>query len=439
MAAMAGDEDRALSGNPLRRAAKLAGVPLGAGARSLRRRDRSDNAVETARRLTEVLGELKGGAMKVGQALSIFAPILPEEIAEVVGPTLTSLQAEAPPLPAATVHKVLARQLGADWRRRFREFSDEPVAAASIGQVHRATWSDGAEVAVKIQYPGADRAIRSDLRQLRLLAPLVQPLAPGADIARLIGTIAESVVAELDYRAEAEHQRAFHAAFGTGVEPLVHVPRVHAAAPRVLVGEWVEGRRLSEVIGGDPAARSAAAEALTVFEFASPHLARRMHTDPHPGNFLLRADGTLAVIDFGACTPLPAGLPRPLVELVAAVVDGRREDLLALARAHGYIDERRTGGIPAEAVESFLAPFAEPLAHDDFVFTVAWLRRVMSPFLDPTSAQSRLSRKFGMPPEYMMIHRVLAGAVAVLSQLEAPAPYRQVIARYYPEILGRGR
>src|SRR5699024_4539705 len=146
----------------------------------------------------------------------------------------------------------------------------------------------------------------------------------------------------------------------------------------------------------------------------------------------------LTVIDFGACIKVPDGLPRPLIELVAAVVDGRRADLKQLALEHGYLAPEHADEVSAGEIEAYLAPFAQPLAEDDFVFTVEWLTRVLGPFLDPKSPQSQLSRSFGMPREYIMIHRILAGAVAVLSQLSAPAPYRQVIAKHYPEMIGRG-
>ena len=436
---MAPMSDQSVSGSPFRRAAKLASVPLSAGARALNPRSRATNPRKTAEQLAAVLGELKGGAMKVGQALSIFAPILPDELAEPLSGTLRSLQAEAPPLPASSVHRVLDRQLGTAWRDRFLEFDDVPVAAASIGQVHRAVWSDGSPVAVKVQYPGADKAIKADLRQLKVITPILQQLEDGMNMSDLVDEIADNVLDELDYRIEADHQRAFHAAFGHGEEPRLHVPKVYASSPKVLVSEWVEGVRLGEIIDhGTAEQRSIAAEALTVFEFASPDLVHRMHTDPHPGNFLLRDDGVLTVIDFGACIHVPEGLPRPLIELVAAVVDGRREDLLDLAVRHGYVTGGREKDLTPEEVEAFLLPFAEPLSHDDFTFTVAWLKRVLGPFMDPMSPQSKLGRKFGMPKRYIMIHRILAGAVAVLSQLSAPAPYRQVIAEHHPEMVGLG-
>lgn len=434
---MAAMNDSSVSGSPFRRAARLASVPLSAGARALNPRNRGRNIRDTAEQLAGVLGELKGGAMKVGQALSIFAPILPDDMAEPLSGTLKSLQAEAPPLPASSVHRVLDRQLGTAWRSRFREFDDSPVAAASIGQVHRAVWSDGTPVAVKVQYPGADKAIKADLRQLRMITPLLEQLEGGMNMSDLVDAIADNVLDELDYRIEADHQRAFHKAFGGGAEPRLHVPKVYASSPKVLVSEWVEGVRLGDVIDhGTIEQRSRAAEALTVFEFASPGLVKRMHTDPHPGNFLLGDDGVLTVIDFGACIHVPEGLPRPLIELVAAVVDGREDDLLSLAVEHGYVARGREKDVTAAEVEAFLRPFAEPLSQDDFVFTVEWLRRVLGPFMDPRSPESQLARKFDMPKRYVMIHRILSGAVAVLAQLSAPAPYRQVIARHYPEMVG---
>ena len=154
-------------------------------------------------------------------------------------------------MPTRDVHRMLAEQFGRRWRERFREFDDTPAAAASIGQVHRAVWQDGREVAVKVQYPGAEEALRSDLRQLARMSRLLQPLVPGQEIKPLVAELRERMEEELDYRDEAANQRAFAEVFDG--DPLIAVPRVVASAPRAMVSEWVTGRKLSEVIAAGTA------------------------------------------------------------------------------------------------------------------------------------------------------------------------------------------
>src|SRR4051794_266057 len=200
------------------RTAKLASLPLGVAGRATvgwGRRMTGKSAEEipadlqarTAEQLFTVLGELKGGAMKLGQALSIFEAALPEESAAPYREALTKLQEAAPPMPASTVHKVLDQQFGRRWPDRFREFDDVPAAAASIGQVHRAVWGDGREVAVKLQYPGADQALMADLTQLSRFAWLFSRISPGLDVKPLLAEIKERVLEELDYSLEADAQR----------------------------------------------------------------------------------------------------------------------------------------------------------------------------------------------------------------------------------------
>ncbi|MBN9620686.1 MAG: AarF/ABC1/UbiB kinase family protein, partial [Actinobacteria bacterium] len=252
--------DRPRSEIPQRRVArtaKLASLPLGVAGRAtvgLGRRITGRSAEEvtadlqarTAEQLFAVLGELKGGAMKLGQALSVFEAALPEESAAPYRAALTKLQEAAPPLPAASVHRVLDEQFGRRWPERFREFDDTPAAAASIGQVHRAIWADGREVAVKLQYPGADAALLADLTQLSRMSWLFGRLSPGLDVKPLLAEIRERVLEELDYSLEAEAQRAFATAYADDEQ--IAIPRVVASAPKVIVSEWLEGRPLSSVI-----------------------------------------------------------------------------------------------------------------------------------------------------------------------------------------------
>src|SRR5580700_8991008 len=235
--------------NPVTRAAKIVGLPIGLAGRTalgvgkrIGGRPAEIVAEEIQRRTADqifrVLGELKGGAMKLGQALSIFEAALPPEIAGPYRATLTRLQESAPPLPARTVHQVLTRELGEDWRSRFVSFSDVPAAAASIGQVHQAVWHDGRRVAVKIQYPGAGRALLSDFNQLSRAGRLFGLLMPGLEVRPLLDELRDRVAEELDYCLEATSQRAFASVYAG--DPDIYVPEVVLATSQVLVTEWMD-------------------------------------------------------------------------------------------------------------------------------------------------------------------------------------------------------
>ncbi len=297
------------------RSAKLATLPVGLAGRTawglgkrLGGRPAELVASEIQRRTADqifrVLGELKGGAMKFGQALSIFEAALPPEIAGPYRATLTKLQESAPPLPTGTVHRVLAEDLGPDWREAFAEFNDKPAAAASIGQVHRARWRDGREVAVKIQYPGAGRALLSDFNQLSRVARLFAVLMPGLEVKPLLDELRARVAEELDYHLEAESQHAFAVAYAD--DPDIFVPDVVAGTSHVLITEWMDGTPLSKIISdGSQEERDHAGLLLARFLFSGPARAGLLHADPHPGNFRLLADGRLGVLDFGAVDRLP--------------------------------------------------------------------------------------------------------------------------------------
>ena len=424
-----------------RRAARLAGLPLGIAGRaagSLGRRalGRGDGdlteelADQAAEQVFAVLGELKGGAMKVGQALSVFEAGMPDKYAEPFREALTKLQSEAPPLPADEVEKVLDAQLGLKWRERFTEFDGQAAAAASIGQVHRAVWSDGREVAVKIQYPGADEALRSDLKQLRRLAPLLRPLNPGTDVKGVIDELYESTVSELDYRLEADTQRVFAAEFAG--DPLIRVPSVLASAPKVLVTEWANGRALSKIAAeGSPKERNRTAELLSEFQFSSPSRAGMMHGDPHPGNFLLGDDGRMVVLDFGASIPLPNGFPSVLTAMMRLALENRGDELVALMTRAGYVGR---GGMDSADAMAFLGPFIEPMREPSFQFDRAWMQGILAVYGDFSGREFRTARSFTLPREYVLIHRVLSASVGMLCQLEATAPYQQIVRRWMPEI-----
>lgn len=424
------------------RTAKLASLPLGVAGRAAAgwgRRLAGGNSDEisaqmmakSAEQLFAVLGELKGGAMKFGQALSVFEAAIPDEVAAPFRESLVKLQTAAPPMPPRDVHRMLDEQFGRGWPARFREFDETPAAAASIGQVHRAVWRDGREVAVKIQYPGAEEALRSDLRQLSRMSRLMQPLMPGLEIKPLITELRDRMQEELDYRDEAENQRIFAAAFDG--DDKVKVPGVVASAPRAMVTEWVTGRKLSDVIrSGTQAERDAAALLLSEFHYSAPVRVGLLHADPHPGNFQMLDDGRLMVIDFGAVARLPDGLPRPLSVMLQLALEKRPDDLLALLRREGFL--RPDAAMTAEDAMNYLSPFVEPLHGESFRFNRAWLQDQVERVGDLRSPQFNTGRELNLPPQYLLVHRVTMGTIGVLCQLDADVPLRGIVRHWQPWI-----
>ena len=433
---------KGLPQNPVARAAKLAGLPIGLAGRTVlgvgkriggRPAERVAKEIQqrTADQVFRVLGELKGGAMKLGQALSIFEAALPPELAGPYRATLTKLQESAPPLPVSAVHRVMAAELGPSWRSLFTSFDDTPAAAASIGQVHRAVWSDGRPVAVKVQYPGAGRALLGDFNQIARAGRLFAVLMPGLDVKPLLDELRDRVAEELDYELEAAAQQQFAAAYRD--DPDIYVPDVIHHTSQVLVSVWMDGTPLSAVINsGSAADRDRAGILLVRFLFSGPARAGLLHADPHPGNFRLLPDGRLGVMDFGAVDRLPDGLPPFFGRLLwlmhtdADVTVVERE-----LRAHGFL--RPGVSVDLAALHAFLAPLAEPSAVESFKFTREWLRDEAGRVIDFSS--SGISRKFNVPPSYVLIHRVSTAGVGVLCQLECEGEFRAEVIRWVPGYL----
>jgi len=424
------------------RSARLASLPLGYAGRATlgvgkRLRGTPAEAVtaqmqqRTAEQLFKVLGELKGGAMKFGQALSVFESALPEGMVAPYRATLTKLQDAAPPMSSMVVHQVLARELGAGWRRKFQRFDDDPAAAASIGQVHRARWHDGREVAVKIQYPGAGDALTSDLRQISRVAKLVGVWIPGIDIGPLVEELQARVAEELDYALEAQAQQTFADAFRD--DPDIAVPDVVTHTDRVLVSEWLEAdRSLARLIAdGDQADRDRYGELYVRFLFSGPARAGLLHADPHPGNFRILKDGRIGVVDYGAVARLPGGgLPRVIGTMMAHAVRGEYDDVLAGLRASGFV--KPSVQIEPETLRSYLGPFLEPAATETFQFSRVWMRGQFARINDPRQPGYTTMLKINLPPEFLLIHRVWLGGIGVLSQLEAKAPFAAILADSLP-------
>ncbi|MEV7392479.1 MULTISPECIES: AarF/ABC1/UbiB kinase family protein [unclassified Streptomyces] len=429
------------------RTAKLAALPLGIAGRAtwgLGKRIVGESAEivsrelqqRTAEQLFKILGELKGGAMKFGQALSVFESALPEEVAGPYRAALTKLQDAAPPMPTRTMHAVLAERLGEDWRELFLEFEDKPSAAASIGQVHRAVWHDGRAVAVKVQYPGAGEALLSDLGQLSRFARLLGPLIPGMDIKPLIAELRDRVSEELDYALEAQAQAA-HAEEFTD-DPDVVVPSVVHQCDQVLVTEWIDGIPLSEIISqGTPEQRDRAGQLLARFLFSGPARTGLLHADPHPGNFRLlpgepedEEEWRLGVLDFGTVDRLAGGLPATIGDSLRMTLDGDAEAVYELLCAEGFVKESIE--LDPDAVLDYLLPIIEPAQLDEFTFTRNWMRSQAARIADPRNPAHQLGKQLNLPPAYLLIHRVTLSTIGVLCQLGATVRLREELEAWLP-------
>ncbi|MEB3062133.1 macrolide-binding ATPase MABP-1 [[Mycobacterium] zoologicum] len=422
------------------RNAKLASLPVGFAGRAAlglgkRLTGKSKDEVtaelmeKAANQLFTVLGELKGGAMKVGQALSVMEAAIPEEFGEPYREALTKLQKDAPPLPADKVHRVLDGQLGTKWRERFSSFDDEPVASASIGQVHRGVWADGRQVAVKIQYPGADEALRADLKTIRRLTGVFKQLAPGVDVQGVVDELIERTEMELDYRLEADNQRIFAKAYKD--HPHFVIPNVVASAPKTVIQEWIEGVGMAEIIrNGTVEQRDLMGTRLAEFTWDAARRLELIHGDAHPGNFML-IDGTkMGVIDFGAVAPMPGGFPAELGAAVRYARDKDYDQVIATMRQGGFIQKGQE--VSVREIDEMLRQYVEPVEVEVFHYSRKWLMRMAGKQLERPVEQLKTARQLDLPPKLAMPMRVLVSTTAIMCQLDAHVPVKRLSEEYVP-------
>lgn len=420
-AAVAGLPARALGRAIAIQAAGLAGRDRGL----LRERARAATAADTR----EVLGQLKGGALKLGQLLSTVDALFPSDPESSWQSALRTLQEDNPGLPFDEVRPVLERDLGSRWHARFRDFDEQPAAAASIGQVHRAVWTDGTAVAVKVQYPGVAEAVAADVRALAVALRLTSLVARGMAMPPLVAELRTRLAEELDYVREGTHQQAFADAYARDAQ--FDVPPVLLATPGVLVSRWLDGTGLAELASsGSAAQRDLAGARYQHFFLTSPGRVGLLHTDPHPGNFRLLDDGRLGVLDFGSVLVMPDGLPRSFGGLIGAMLSTDPRVVEQRLREGGFIAPGQS--IEVEKLIDYLSPFSEPARHEVFTFSREWLRREFGRVNDPRNPDFTVALQLTIPAEQLFTHRLWLGLVGVLCGLGATVPVRSELVAHLP-------
>ena len=381
--------------------------------------------IHTAEQVFELLGGMKGAIMKLGQMLSLLADGLPEAYQQ----ALRGLQQGAPPMAPHLVAEVVRAELGGLPERVFFEFSEEPVAAASIGQVHRATLDDGTEVAVKVQYPGVDVAIRADLDNAFLLTNVARMMAPGIEPEPLIAELRKVIGDELDYHKEAANQEEFRQAYEG--HPWIVIPRVFPeySARRVITSEWVSGRSFYDVIDAGVAERDAAGEKLFRFWVGSVGILRFFNADPHPGNYFFRDDGKIWFIDFGMVKRFGPDVVQSLVDQITAL---RAGDLGALYDAmvrHGWF--KPDAPLDMDRVHELALLTQRPLVdHERFTYSTDYMREVVESAMSLQGPYSDVIKHMTVPPDHMMLNRIQLGVGALLGRLGATADWASIFDEY---------
>lgn len=382
--------------------------------------------IRTAEDVARELGNMKGAIMKAGQMISFIAEGLPSEAQA----ALATLQADVPPMAPSLAEQVVREELGAEPESLFLDWNPIPVAAASIGQVHRAVLRDGREVAVKVQYPGVDKAIRSDLDNAELLYGMFSAMAMrNLDVQSLVDELRERMVDELDYEHEARCQTEFGAIYAG--HPFIRIPAVvpERSARRVLTTEWVDGLRWEEFLeqASDPV-RARAAEVLFRFSQGSVHGNGVFNGDPHPGNYRFHRDGSVTFLDFGLVKRWsPGELERLSPVLDALLAHDEQATTDALVEA-GFLQADH-GHDPAEVWAYVSGPYV-PYLTDDFAYTRQWTGEAIGRLIDINGRYGAIIRSLNMPSSFVILDRVVWGTSALLGRMGATNVWRAILAEY---------
>jgi predicted unusual protein kinase regulating ubiquinone biosynthesis (AarF/ABC1/UbiB family) len=398
---------------------------LFAAAGEQRQQLRTDLAMRTADDITATLGTMKGVMVKLGQ----MASYVDEGLAPSVRRTLARLQDSVPPMSAELAAGVIASELGALPDRLFARWDPEPIAAASIGQVHRAITPDGLAVAVKVQYPGIAEMMAADLDNVSLLRRMLRVTAPSQDVDGLVAELRERVLEELDYRREAANQQRLHRYFAG--HPTISVPAIvpELSTRRVVTSELATGARFSDVLGWDQHERDLAGETLYRFVFRSLYEVHAFNGDPHPGNYLFHGDGKITFLDFGMVKHFTESDLLPLMTMARTLcVDDDPAQFRASLEEAGFL----VPGAPLSDAEivDHLAVFYQLIRESAAVrVTGEYASAVVRRFFDVRSPVAQYAR---IPRSYVVLQRINLGLFALLGEMQATANWRAVAEEIWP-------
>ena len=392
--------------------------------------------LKSAQQVTEALGNMKGVLMKLGQMASFVNEGFPEAMRE----SLAGLQADAAPMAPELAAAVIERELGARPEKVFAVWSERPVAAASIGQVHRATLHDGTEVAVKVQYPGVDTAIAADLDNTAMLTQLLGIIFKGLDTAPFVAELRARIGEELDYRLEAQRQRRFGELYAG--HPTIDIPAVFErySTARVLTSAWSPGVRFAETATWSQAERDLAGEIIYRFVFRSLNRYLVFNGDPHPGNYLFTKGGPFGVrvtfLDFGLVkefTPDEVALFHRMIRLQVT-----HRDATAYRQAIEHSGVLRLGApYSTEEVMDYFGYFYHPVLDDaPFTYTAEYARETLKRTFDLAGPHTEMMKWFNLPPAFIVLNRIQWGLNAVLASLDATRNWRRISNELWPWIDG---
>jgi predicted unusual protein kinase regulating ubiquinone biosynthesis (AarF/ABC1/UbiB family) len=386
---------------------------------------REDLALQTAEDVADTLGTMKGVMMKIGQ----MASYVDGGLSPGVRRTLSRLQDSVPPMSGELAAQVVRQELGVPPERAFARWDPQPIAAASIGQVHRAVTLDGRAVAVKVQYPGIAETIAADLRNVALLRRMLRITAPAQDVDALLTELRDRVMEELDYRREAANQRLL-AAYYDG-HPTIYVPGIitELSTRRMVTSELAGGARFAELASWPQHERDLAAETIYRFVFRSLYEVRAFNGDPHPGNYLFQRGGRVTFLDFGLVKHFTPAELQPLLQMARNVcVEHDPEAFRRSLENAGFL--RAGAPLSTEAIVEHLAVFYDTIREPGpLTITSEYASAVVRRFFD---VRSPVADYISVPRSYVILQRINLGLFAVLGELSATANWRAIAEEIWP-------